>query len=511
MIMKNLIIYIFTCLVLSCAVKGPPSGGPLDLNSPYIVSMNPTDGKINLDLDEKIEIIFDEMLDPNTIKSSVVVKPDIKLIINSFGKKIELKPKYKWPENSEFKIKLNRSIADYNGNNLNSAYLLTYSTSNEISNSVISGELFNIDSLKYCTVGLYELKNDSLQLYASIQNDINNKFKFNNIKNGEYVIIALMNSINDIYSDHSLYPYGIFNRKVILNNGTIVNNVNIYIDSPNKYERIVSIDKINNFYSEISLTNNEKLHLVDKDKFDNKYKNSYGYYFFNNSLDSINFNYLIDNHLQGYEIEGVYNPGDSKLDTISPFIINSYSDSVNYNIEFSEPILIKKQPFYIIDNIQDTVHLNFSYLNPKIISIENPKYEFINVHNKYIFDVDNNQLNNNIISINEKNNLNGSGNIIGEIIYDGKNNIIIEIVNLKSKEVHRTKMNKLNQFKFSEINPDKYKIWAYEDLNSVSDYYFNGLVSPFKLASSFGIYNEIIDIRPNWDIEGIVIRINSYE
>ena len=72
-------------------------------------------------------------------------------------------------------------------------------------------------------------------------------------------------------------------------------------------------------------------------------------------------------------------------------------------------------------------------------------------------------------------------------------------------------MNKLNQFKFSEINPDKYKIWAYEDLNSVSDYYFNGLVSPFKLASSFGVYNEIIDIRPNWDIEGIVIRINSYE
>ena len=75
MIMKNLIIYIFTCLVLSCAVKGPPSGGPLDINSPYIVSINPIDGKINLELDEKIEIIFNEMLDPNTIKSSIVVKP----------------------------------------------------------------------------------------------------------------------------------------------------------------------------------------------------------------------------------------------------------------------------------------------------------------------------------------------------------------------------------------------------------------------------------------------------
>ncbi len=511
MIMKNFIIYIFTCLILSCAVKGPPSGGPLDLNSPYVISISPIQGKVNLDLDEKIDIIFNEMLDPNTIKSSIEVIPNIKLTINSFGKKIELKPKYKWPENTEFKIKINRSIADYNGNNLNSAYLLTYSTSDKISNSVISGKLFNIDSLKYCTVGLYELKNDSLKLYASIESDINNRFKFNNIKNGEYIVIALMNSINNIYNDHKLYQYGLFNRKLILNNDTIFNNINIYIDSPNKHERIVSLDKINNFYSEILLTNNEKLYLVDKDKFDDKYKNLYGYYFFNNSLDSINFNYLIKNHLQSYDIEGVYNPGNSKLDTISPFIINSYSDSVSYNIEFSEPVMIKKEPFYIIDNIKDTVYLNFSYINPKIISIENSRHESINIDNKYIYDVDNNELSNNIINKSEINNLNGSGNIFGEIIYNGEKNIIIEIINIKSKEVHRTKMNKLNKFKFRKIDPDKYKIWAYEDLNLLSNDYFNGLVSPFKLASNFGIYEEIIEIRPNWDIEGIVIRINSYE
>ena len=511
MIMKKNIIYIFTCLILSCAVQSPPSGGSLDLNSPYIVNITPKPGKVNLDLDEKIEIVFNEMLDPNTIKFSIDVTPSIKLIINSFGKKIEIKPKYRWPENSEFKIRINRSIADYHNNNLNSAHLLTYSTSNTVAGSVISGKLFNIDSLRYCTVGLYELKNDSLKLYAAIESDIDNQFKFNNIKNGEYIVVALMNSINNIYSDYKLYQYGLFNNKIVLNNDAIVNNVNIYIDAPNRRERIVSLDKINNFYSEILLTNNKKLYLVDKDKFDVQYENLYGYYFFNNSLDSINFKYLIKNHLQSYDIEGTYSHGNSKLDTISPYIVNSYFDSVNYKIEFSEPVIIKKQPFYIMNNIKDTVYLNFSYMNPKIISIEDLNYKLISIHNKYIVDVDRNELIDNIIDINGMNNLDGSGNIMGEIIYKGKNNIIIEIINIKSKEVYRTKMDKINKFKFSNINPDKYKIWAYEDLNSADNHYFNGLVSPLKLASNFGIYNEIIEIRPNWDIEGIIIRINSYE
>ena len=30
---------------------------------------------------------------------------------------------------------------------------------------------------------------------------------------------------------------------------------------------------------------------------------------------------------------------------------------------------------------------------------------------------------------------------------------------------------------------------------------------PLKLSSKFGIYNQIIEIRKNWDIEGIKITI----
>ena len=68
-------------------------------------------------------------------------------------------------------------------------------------------------------------------------------------------------------------------------------------------------------------------------------------------------------------------------------------------------------------------------------------------------------------------------------------------------------MNELNKFKFSNIYPDKYKIWAYENINLISDNYFNGIAYPLQLPSKFGVYNEMIEIRANWDIEGIKITI----
>ena len=82
-----------------------------------------------------------------------------------------------------------------------------------------------------------------------------------------------MNQIRNIYSDYRLYPYGFFNDKLILNDiKNSYNEVNIYIDSPNKNEKLLSVNMINDFYGEIILTNNDKLFLVDKVYSNEKYK-----------------------------------------------------------------------------------------------------------------------------------------------------------------------------------------------------------------------------------------------
>ena len=99
-------IFILIMILFSCAVKAPPTGGLEDNKSPYILDVSPVNGSFGLSSKNSIEINFNEMIDPNSIKSSIDIYPDIPIKINRFGKKIIIKPQDKWPEDISFKIKL---------------------------------------------------------------------------------------------------------------------------------------------------------------------------------------------------------------------------------------------------------------------------------------------------------------------------------------------------------------------------------------------------------------------
>ena len=160
MIVKYILKYCLLNLLLffSCAVKSPPPGGAPDLSSPYIKSIFPNNGAANISLDENIEINFNEMIDPNSIKSSIIINPNIDIKINSYGKKINIRPINKWPKNSKFTVKIKRSISDYKGNKMNNSKILTYSTGSKIYNGLINGSSFEIDFPKELTLFLKLLK-----------------------------------------------------------------------------------------------------------------------------------------------------------------------------------------------------------------------------------------------------------------------------------------------------------------------------------------------------------------
>ena len=79
---------IISTLFFSCAVQSPPTGGALDDISPYIKFIDPPNGTTNLEKNKSIELGFNEMLNPNTIKSSISIYPDIDFKINSYRNKI---------------------------------------------------------------------------------------------------------------------------------------------------------------------------------------------------------------------------------------------------------------------------------------------------------------------------------------------------------------------------------------------------------------------------------------
>lgn len=522
--MKNIIKYIIICFIFSCAVQSPPTGGPKDIEGPYIVSVKPFSGLNNIDYNTTVEILFNEMVDPNSVKSSITLNPITDVLINSYANKIRIRPKKQWPE-GEFNIKLKRSIADYSNNIMNSSIQLNYSTTNNISNGIIKGKLFNIDNANYGIIGLYELIQDSLILYKSIENDNMNNFEFNNIKNGEFIVVALIGEIDNIYTDYQFYPYGLYNELIILNESNqLVENINIYIDKPNKFEKISSVNMINQHYGEIILSNDEKLFLIEKDKFNSTQLDD-SYISFDSSLDSLEISYKAKNTISEYIIGDTFKLNKSKIDSIPPTIVDTYFEDSYIIIRYSEPVQIQSQNSFIyINDKNDSLYLPYIYINPNTISVKpsisKPKpdgsfatlsFEAMNkikIDNQSIVDLNNNVLVDSTINVKRINKRKGSSNIYGTILYDGENDIIVEIFN--SEINAKVEVDESNNFIFENIYPSSYYIWAYEDINTVSDSYFNGTLYPLKLGADFGIYNDIIEIRKNWDVEGIKIIIGDY-
>lgn len=518
MIVKFLEKYVFVSLLLifSCAVKSLPSGGSQDLVAPYIKSISPLNGTTDLSLKKSIEIDFNEMLDPNSIKSSIEMIPnDIDIKINTFGKKIIIKPRKQWPKEFDFKIKIKRGLTDYKGNIIKKSHLLSYSTSSNLSNGLIKGKLFNTDSLKVYNVGLFEIEDNNLVHYLSVESDSEQNFEFSNVKNGEFIIISLMHEIDNIYKDIRIYPYGILSHKISLDSqNSYIDNLSIYISNPNVNEQIVSIDMLNDSFGQIELTNSSKLPLINKNILDNSFEKIDSFILFDELLDSVYLSFNINNTIESYKIEGNFKINSIDMDSISPFITDSFFDENDYRIIFSEPVIIKDgyNPFSGISTELDSIELDYNYYDPKSINIKGVVNEskIISINNSLILDLKSNELSTDMININRSIIKNENhGNIYGEIVYNGIHNIIVELIDIKSNEIIRVKTDKEGKFLFPNVEANKYKIWAYEDINSITEYYFNGTLIPLELSAYFGLYEELIEVRANWDIEGIKIIINS--
>ena len=89
------------------------------------------------------------------------------------------------------------------------------------------------------------------------------------------------------------------------------------------------------------------------------------------------------------------------------------------------------------------------------------------------------------------------GEINGTIIYKGKHKIIIEVINLDTDDTIKQEIDD-NDFVFNQLLPGNYEIWAYENINPISNNYFSGTLEPLKESAKFIIYNKNLYVRPNW-------------
>ena len=76
--MKNLFWTLFTILVLvSCANRGRPDGGPKDMDPPVIINSTPENFSTNFTAKE-IRISFDEFIKIKDLRKQLIISPPMK-------------------------------------------------------------------------------------------------------------------------------------------------------------------------------------------------------------------------------------------------------------------------------------------------------------------------------------------------------------------------------------------------------------------------------------------------
>ena len=498
-------------LFFSCAVQSPPTGGPADTTGPYIKNIFPQNGTSDLNKKQSIEISFNEMIDPKTVKSSITIFPEIDITINSHSNKVVVKPKISWPDNQTFKLKLSRYICDFHGNTLYNPKVLTFSTSKKISNGSIVGKIFNHKS-NISQIGLYKINTDNIEFVCATENNNLNEFSFNNIENGNYFILGVEGKVENLRNEIKNYNYGLSTNKIYVNDNIVNQNINFGI--PASRLNIKSSDIMNENYFVIQLDNGEHIHVVNSLFLDGKESDKIIYKDF--SKDSINIDIKLKNNIEFYNLIKSVKLKKYPNDIISPYVDSVYVSNGKVILKFSEPVNFNNNA-EIFTSLKDSISnkLSFDFINP--IHIEIPINDLsinqIFIDRASIFDlsVNKNILSDSLITIDNKGNYSDKkigGNIFGKVIYEGKNEIIVEAINLINGDIHNAYLDKYGNYSFYNLDVSKYQVWAYENINPINNTYFNGTIEPLKYAARFGYYEGIVETRAKWDIEEIRIRIN---
>jgi len=192
---------LFVLFLVSCAQQSALSGGEKDISAPKLDESKtfPASRSVNFRATE-IQISFDEFIRLNNPKKNVVITPSLPFdpVYEVKGKKIIIKLKEELAENTTYLINFGNSISDITERNKIPNFSYVLSTGKTIDSLTFSGRVYDAFSKtaeKEILIALYKNNKDSLALtekpYYFTPSNAKGVFKFKNLKEGAYTLLAL--------------------------------------------------------------------------------------------------------------------------------------------------------------------------------------------------------------------------------------------------------------------------------------------------------------------------------
>ena len=200
--------FIFGLLIITagCAKRGTITGGDKDMTPPKIISSSPKDFSTNFDK-KIIKISFDEYIKVKDLQKNLIVSPPMNTPITVLpqggaSKYLTIKINDTLKPNTTYSFNFGRSIIDNNEGNIYKQLKYTFSTGAFVDSLSIEGTIkdsYEKETEPFVNVMLYEVDakfNDSIiykqtPRYITSTTDSLKTFKIENIKAGQYKLVAL--------------------------------------------------------------------------------------------------------------------------------------------------------------------------------------------------------------------------------------------------------------------------------------------------------------------------------
>ena len=527
--MKNLVYILFSLIILfGCAKRGTPTGGPKDSIPPILVNASPKLNSTNFD-SEEIRLTFDEWIKLDKVQDQLIISPPLEKSsyeikpLSGVTKKVFLNFLDSLAPETTYTINFGNSIKDNNENNPLTFFSYTFSTGETIDSLYVRGntkDAFSQESDEFISLQLYRVDSlfkDSIVFqnkptYISNTLDSTN-YKFQNLKEGKYLLIALKDVDNNYFFDPFYDKIGFIDSLITLPRDSVIDlklfkeETEIIWDKPH----FINSEKIGfGYYGKLDL---------DKIKIESNIPDSVNYVFIKeketdtlnlwlsrNSFDSLNFS-LIETDTIKLTTVKFDRKRDSLIDSLN---INSKTVNVihlkeSFKISSNIPLNKIEDSLITIRDIDSLIIPFKTSINDRLDEIDidfevSPSDDYsIFIKPRAIKDIrgtENDTLQFNVVS----QTLEDYGNVFLDVIANNDSKYILHLLDSNSNIIREFKnVNSLSTYIFDYIRPGKYTFRLIEDLNS-NDLWDTGNYLKQVQPEPVYYFPSELDVRANWDL-----------
>jgi uncharacterized protein (DUF2141 family) len=143
---------IASLLLVSCAMKVAPTGGPRDTEAAVVIETEPRNGSTNVGA-PIVRFVFDDYVD-RSVRNAVTVLPVVRFQTSYAGDEIEVTFTDTLAPNTTYTVTLGTSWTDVRGNTPAQSTTIAFSTGSSLDSGVVAGKVFGA-SLASVTVFCY--------------------------------------------------------------------------------------------------------------------------------------------------------------------------------------------------------------------------------------------------------------------------------------------------------------------------------------------------------------------